>query len=173
MSLVYFKRICMLIAIISVNVNCQGSYGQTGNSQVGANTSSTTLTTPTPTTNTSPVSPTATNTSPTTPTTTGTTPDVLGYTSSCIESDPASICITKPTCCHVTNQYGAYIYSACVDARSSNNFFNFCRNFYDLNAKENFYAAGCICYGNYLFNGSSYISFGYTALLMILMSILF
>jgi hypothetical protein len=172
MSKINLKLVCILISILSINVLCQGNYGQTGNSQISTNSDG--VTAPISGTNTINSGSTTGNTSTNSATSTSTTGTTNLFGSpNCFEGDSPSICITKPTCCHVTNQYGSYIYSACVDARSSLNFFQFCKNFYDMNAREGFYSNECICYGNFVYTSSSFMKIGYITLILILASILF
>ena len=171
MSKMSIKFLCILFCILSINILCQGNYGQTGNSQVFTNSDGVTA----PKVGTLPVS-SASSTSPGTSNNQGTTTSPTGNSNvapNCYEGDSPSICITKPTCCHVTNQYGSYTYSACVDARSNLNFFQFCKIFYDMNAQEGFYSNGCICYGNFVYTNSSFMKIGYISLILIFALILF
>jgi hypothetical protein len=87
----------------------------------------------------------------------------------CLETDPASICIQKSPCCHVTNQYSSYSYSACVDVKSQSNFQQFCQNFYQLNRNNGYFASECICYGNYMYSSSSYIHFKWGSIMFIIL----
>lgn len=89
----------------------------------------------------------------------------------CKESDSTNVCITKPTCCHITNSYSAYKYSACVDIVSASLAPTFCESFYALNAKEGFYSSECVC-KDYFHLSSSYVTVGYSVLILILLSIL-
>jgi hypothetical protein len=95
--------------------------------------------------------------------------------SDCNESDSISVCVSKPSCCHVTNSYSGYTYSACIDAKSSNNFYRFCSTFYLLNNKEGFVTSGCLCFGNFQYYGNAtflklysiYIAFAFVLILII------
>ena len=106
-----------------VPANGQG-YGQNGNSQIGSN--STPI---------NPLTPTSATNIPSSPT-------------SCVETDMTSTCISKPTCCHVTNSYSSYTYTVCVDVKNPQNFQQFCNNFNILNSKEGFVSNECVCFGN-------------------------
>ncbi len=92
--------------------------------------------------------------------------------SRCLESEPTSSCVTKSGCCHVTNNYGGYTYSACVDTQTTQ-VQEFCINFYGLNAKEGFVASECAC-NNYIHISSSFlkISQGYLISIFILFYLL-
>jgi len=92
----------------------------------------------------------------------------------CIEADPASLCIQKPTCCHVTSGYNSYLYSGCVNAFDSRNFPQFCYNFYKLNRQKNYFPSECICNGGYLFNNTNYLKLtnSYVISLIILLFVL-
>ena len=135
-----------------ISTKCQGDYGQTGNSQIGAN--------PTGTTNTNTNIYTDTNT-------------INVNSNNCYESDPFNICVTKPNCCHVTNSYGSFTYSACVDAKSRNLFSQFCVNFFEINAKQGFYSQECRCYGdfNYVIS-AKYIENSFSIIIMIFVTLL-
>lgn len=162
------RKVFMLIfSIILTHYVLSQNYGQTTNSQIGGNTASNpnyanTLTYTPP------------NTPATTPSTgnsnTSTSPSLNDYGqggnnnptlnnnnnnnnpsnlgNKCIESDSTSVCISKPTCCHVTNFYSGYTYSACIDVKNSKNFEKFCNNFFSLNSNEGFSSTECVCSGN-------------------------
>ncbi len=145
------KFMIKLIFVITmfIGTKCAGEYGQTGNSQIGANTN--------------------TNNDIDTDIYTN---DLDVNSNNCYESDSTNICVTKSNCCHVTNSYGAYTYSACVDAVRRESFNEFCNNFYDINAKQGFTAQECICNGNFIFNSATYIGNTYSIIIMIFLSVL-
>jgi hypothetical protein len=132
----------------SPQTNNTQNFGQNGNSQLGTSSQ---------TNNFNPYDPTNT-----------------GISSDCKEIYSTSICISKPTCCHVTNSYSGYTFSACIDAKSSNNFDRFCDTFILLNNKEGFTTNECICnnyqyqiHANYLKSYITYITLFFVLFLMI------
>jgi hypothetical protein len=65
--------------------------------------------------------------------------------SDCEENESVESCVSKPTCCHVTNSKGTFRYSACLDAMSKDNFRIFCRKFYEYSGSNGFFASECEC----------------------------
>lgn len=63
----------------------------------------------------------------------------------CYENDSTSICILKPTCCHITNAYKQYQYSACVDISNPKYAQDFCLGFYNNTRKAGYMANECVC----------------------------
>jgi hypothetical protein len=101
-----------------------------------------------------------------------TTISFQGYniTTNCTESNPASICITKPACCHITNNYKSFSYSACVDIKDPKNSIIFCRNFIKINKEKGYNAAECIC-NNYEYLYENIIHPSYIILILLLIQL--
>lgn len=122
------KIIFILVLFFSGHIICQDDYGQTGNSQIGAQ---------------QPIlDDDAESTS-----NTNSTYKPQYYNSTCYETDTEQQCVSKPSCCYVANFYGSFTYQACVDARSPQKtaFAEFCSNFYNLNYNQGYTASICRC----------------------------
>jgi hypothetical protein len=65
----------------------------------------------------------------------------------CTESDNLEKCVTKQTCCHITNEKNGYSYTGCIDVIDKRNFSTFCTNFYKLNRDKGYQATECKCMG--------------------------
>lgn len=108
--------------------------------------------------------------------TNGTSPISQGMTSSngsnviqyCLETDTVSACIKSKRCCHVTNSYSSFTYSACVDVQSTakGDHIDFCNKFYGSNADNNYRATECVC-NDYITSNGSILKASYMLLLSV------
>lgn len=91
----------------------------------------------------------------------------------CLETDTASTCIKNKRCCHVTNTYSSYSYSACVDTQSTlkGDHLNFCNVFKDTNANNNYKATECVC--NDVTAGSKMMEFAMYTLIITIITIFY